>query len=87
MVSAIAPLAGRFRRRVFRDVVGSLTVGVAGAYYFWYFHPIPSMEKWRAYDAAVATESKAEVSLWLKEREIAAQSAAQSVEDVDESNE
>ncbi|KAJ3382152.1 hypothetical protein HDU92_004914 [Lobulomyces angularis] len=53
---AIAPITGRFRKRVIFDVVGSLTLGTVGAYWFWYGFHLPFMKKRLDYDAKVKQE-------------------------------
>ncbi|KAJ3053729.1 hypothetical protein HK097_003537 [Rhizophlyctis rosea] len=67
--SAVAPIAGRFRRRVLFDIVGSLSLGTAAAYYFWYSHHVPKMAAYKAYDEKVRAEIQAEYGEWAKNRE------------------
>ncbi|KNC96587.1 uncharacterized protein SPPG_08171 [Spizellomyces punctatus DAOM BR117] len=43
--SAIAPITGRFRRRVLRDLVGSIALGTGIAYYWWYNSHVPTMQE------------------------------------------
>ncbi len=65
VASAIAPITGRFRTRLVRDLVGSLTLGTAAAYYYWHNIHIPSMAKFRAHDAAVKIQVDAENAAFL----------------------
>ena len=67
--SAIAPISGRFRRKVLFDIVGSLSLGTAAAYTFWYYHHVPKMAEYKAYDEKVRAEIQAEYGEWAKNRE------------------
>ncbi|KAJ3104670.1 hypothetical protein HDU96_008851 [Phlyctochytrium bullatum] len=64
MTSAIAPIVGRFRSRVIRDLVGSITLGIGFGYTFWIFYHEPSFKQWKKYDAEVAAEIKPIHDAW-----------------------
>ncbi|KAI8828074.1 hypothetical protein HDU80_005650 [Chytriomyces hyalinus] len=68
MPSAIAPITNRFSQRVIRDVVGSLTVGIASGYAYWHMVHLPSIEQWRAYDKKVMAETKIIHDAWAAEQ-------------------
>ncbi|KAJ3068306.1 hypothetical protein HDU98_008490 [Podochytrium sp. JEL0797] len=68
MPSAIAPITGRFGRRVTRDIVGSLTVGISAGYYYWNYVHLPSIREWRAYDKIVMAETKQIHDAWAAEQ-------------------
>ncbi|TPX76770.1 hypothetical protein CcCBS67573_g01992 [Chytriomyces confervae] len=68
MPSAIAPITNRFSQRVIRDVVGSLTVGIASGYAYWHLVHLPSIEQWRAYDKKVMAETKIIHDAWAAEQ-------------------
>ncbi|EGF81577.1 hypothetical protein BATDEDRAFT_87683 [Batrachochytrium dendrobatidis JAM81] len=69
MVSAIAPITGRFRGRIVRDIVVSISIGTVAAYTWWYTVSRPTMSKWKAHDAKVKIENIAERDAWLKEQQ------------------
>ncbi|KAJ3180353.1 hypothetical protein HDU85_004058 [Gaertneriomyces sp. JEL0708] len=54
--SAIAPITGRFRHRVIRDIVGSVSLGLGIGYWFWYGVHMRDMKNWKDYDAQVRHE-------------------------------
>ncbi|KAJ1561267.1 hypothetical protein HK405_004425 [Cladochytrium tenue] len=56
MPSAIAPITGRFRNRVVRDLVLSLSIGSAAGYAFWTLYHQPAINKYKAYDAYATEE-------------------------------
>ncbi|TPX64596.1 hypothetical protein SpCBS45565_g05757 [Spizellomyces sp. 'palustris'] len=67
--SALAPVTGRFRRRVLRDLVGSITLGTGIAYYWWYSSHVPIMQescapKYKDYDHKVREEMLKEHGAW-----------------------
>ncbi|KAJ3103016.1 hypothetical protein HDU97_010454 [Phlyctochytrium planicorne] len=64
MTSAIAPIVGRFRSRVIRDLVGSITLGVGLGYTYWLGFHEPAVQQWKAYDAQVAAEIKPIHDAW-----------------------
>ncbi|KAJ3200565.1 hypothetical protein HDU67_002003, partial [Dinochytrium kinnereticum] len=64
MTSAIAPITGRFKGRVVRDLVLSITSGVALGYAYWYGSHEPAFKEWKAYDAKVAAEIKPVHDAW-----------------------
>ncbi|KAI8896835.1 hypothetical protein BC833DRAFT_596038 [Globomyces pollinis-pini] len=66
-MSALAPITGRFKRRVVFDLVGSVTIGTGLAYLFWYSHVVPKFEGWRKFDAEVKAKAIAEEAEWMKE--------------------
>jgi hypothetical protein len=53
---AIAPLVGRFQKRVVRDVTGSIVLGTIGAFSFWHFVHLPKINMWKEYDLKVKAE-------------------------------
>ena len=65
VASAIAPITGRFRTRLTRDLVGSISLGTVMAYYYWHKVHVPSMAKFRAHDAAVKVQVDAENAAFL----------------------
>lgn len=67
MTSALAPITGRFRSRLYRDLVGSITVGVGFAYLFWNGYHKPKMNKFNAFDAANKAKIEAEEKEWMTE--------------------
>ena len=64
MSSAIAPLVGRFRRRVIRDVVGSVSLGTVLAIGFWNFVHIPEFKEYDNYFQKVQAEIKGKEDAW-----------------------
>ncbi|KAJ3186339.1 hypothetical protein HDU85_007779 [Gaertneriomyces sp. JEL0708] len=58
--SAVAPMTGRFRRKVIRDLVGSVSLGLVFGYTWWYGFHLPKMQHWKAYDQKVREEILAE---------------------------
>ncbi|KAJ1556935.1 hypothetical protein HK096_010022 [Nowakowskiella sp. JEL0078] len=56
--------AGRFRRRVYFDIFGSLTVGIGAASYWWFGIHMPADNKWRAHTANVKIELDKEYAEW-----------------------
>jgi hypothetical protein len=66
-MSAIAPITGRFKARLYRDLAGSLTVGTVLACAFYYGHSKPKLEKFRAFDAANKERILAEEAQWMTE--------------------
>ncbi|TPX50991.1 hypothetical protein SeLEV6574_g00588 [Synchytrium endobioticum] len=64
MSSAIAPLVGRFRRRVVRDVVGSVALGTVLAIGYWNFVHIPQFNEYDTYFKKVQAEIKEKEDSW-----------------------
>ncbi|KAI8819867.1 uncharacterized protein EV422DRAFT_568325 [Fimicolochytrium jonesii] len=62
--SSLAPITGRFKKRVVRDLVGSITFGTAAAYYWWNNSHLPKMAEYKAYDSKVRAELIAEHGEW-----------------------
>ena len=56
--SAIAPITGRFKNRVIRDLIGSSVLGVSVGALYWYGYHEPAFKKYRAYDEKVMKEVK-----------------------------
>ncbi|KAH6567822.1 hypothetical protein BASA50_006043 [Batrachochytrium salamandrivorans] len=69
MVSALAPITGRFRGRIVRDIVLSITIGTTIASVWWVTVSRPAFVKWREHDARVKLEYIAEKDAWLKEQQ------------------
>jgi hypothetical protein len=65
--SAIAPITGRFRRRILRDLAGSLTVGTVLAFGWWYGHSRAKFEQYRVFNEANKARIVAEEEQWMKE--------------------
>ncbi|KAJ3039180.1 hypothetical protein HDV00_012503 [Rhizophlyctis rosea] len=63
--SALAPITGRFRKRLLFDLVGSLTLGTGLAYAYWYKMHLPQMAMYKAYDAKCREESKKIYAEWV----------------------
>ena len=66
-MSAIAPITGRFKQRLYRDLAGASILGVGLAYWFWYGHSVPKFEKYRAFDAENKKRILAEEKEWMTE--------------------
>ncbi|KAJ3296086.1 hypothetical protein HK104_001982 [Borealophlyctis nickersoniae] len=64
--SPIAPITGRFRRRVIRDIVGSVTLGTVWAFSFWEFHHKPKFEMYREFFEKERLEAEADYKRWLE---------------------
>ncbi|KAI8841292.1 hypothetical protein BC829DRAFT_371132 [Chytridium lagenaria] len=64
MTSAIAPIVGRFRNRVLRDLVLSISAGIGLGYGYWHFAHEPAFAQWKKYDAQVAAEIKPIHDAW-----------------------
>ncbi|KAJ3014349.1 hypothetical protein HKX48_005204 [Thoreauomyces humboldtii] len=62
--SAVAPITGRFTRRVIFDLVGSITFGTGLGYYYWYYSHLPKMQDYKDYDQKVRKELLAEHGTW-----------------------
>ncbi|KAI9335418.1 hypothetical protein DFJ73DRAFT_629429 [Zopfochytrium polystomum] len=58
MPSAIAPITGRFKSRVIRDLFISVPAGTAFGAWYWYGYHVPAIQKYKAYDAQVAADVK-----------------------------
>ena len=66
-MSAIAPITGRFKRGLYRDLVGSVTAGVGLGYWFWYSHAVPKSEKFKAFNEQNKQRILAEEQEWMKD--------------------
>ncbi|KAI9101937.1 hypothetical protein DFS34DRAFT_612048 [Phlyctochytrium arcticum] len=62
--SAVAPITGRFRNRIIRDLVLSITVGTIAATYWWKTSHVPKMEMYKSYDKRVREELIKEHGAW-----------------------
>ena len=67
MVSAIAPITGRFRARVVRDIIGACSLGTVFACAWYYGESRPRFNKYREFNEKYKTESLAEEEKWMKE--------------------
>ena len=67
MVSAIAPLTGRFRGRLVRDIVGALTLGTAISSWYYFGYCKPSLDKMRAYNEQCRQDIINDTEKWFKE--------------------
>jgi hypothetical protein len=67
MVSAIAPITGRFRRRVYRDLVAAISFGGVLAFGWWYGHSRPKFEQYRVFNEANKKRLIAEEEQWMTE--------------------
>lgn len=65
--SAIAPITGRFRMRLKRDLVGSIGTGAAFAYLFWYGYHKPKMAMYLNFDAENKARILEEEKAWMTE--------------------
>lgn len=65
-MSAIAPITGRFKSRVFRDIFASSILGTFFGYVWWYGFHVPAFKKFESYNAKVLEEIKAENKLFLE---------------------
>ena len=66
-ISRIAPITGRFKNRVIRDVAGSVTVGLLLANAFWYGYTVPKFQTFTKYDAKVKAQAMEEEAAWISE--------------------
>ena len=64
-MSAIQPITGRFKRRVFRDIAGSVGLGMFFGAIWWYGIHIPSFKKFKEYNAQILEEIKKENAEFL----------------------
>lgn len=67
-MSVIAPITGRFRRRIVRDIVGSITVGTLLSSAWFYGYSRPKLARFKAHDAKVREETLAEAQEWFAEK-------------------
>jgi hypothetical protein len=67
MVSAIAPITGRFRRRIYRDLVGSLSLGTGLAFAWWYGYSRAKFTEYRNFNEANKKKMIAEEEQWMTE--------------------
>jgi hypothetical protein len=67
IVSRIAPITGRFKRRVMLDVTCSVIAGVGLANLWWYGVVIPKFEMFNTFDKKMREVTMAEEKEWMKE--------------------
>ncbi|KAI8801939.1 hypothetical protein BJ742DRAFT_835030, partial [Cladochytrium replicatum] len=60
----VAPIVGRFRNRIYRDLVGSITAGSLLGAYWWYGMHEPAFAKYKVYIDKVHNEIEAEHDAW-----------------------
>ena len=58
---------GRFRTRVVRDIICSVSLGVGIAYSWWFLVSRPHIARVKEYHSQVRKETIAEAEAWLKE--------------------
>ena len=66
IVSRIAPITGRFKRRVMFDVTASVVVGFGLANLWWYGVVAPKFEKFTAFDKQNRELTIAEEKEWMQ---------------------
>ncbi|TPX36198.1 hypothetical protein SmJEL517_g01491 [Synchytrium microbalum] len=76
MSSAIAPLVGRFRKRVIFDVVGSCTLGTVLAFGYWHFIHTPQFNDYDNYFKKVQAEIKEKEVAWRQSLAVDAPNAS-----------
>ncbi len=82
-MSTIAPITGRFRSRIVRDLVGSITLGVALSYVWWHQFHLPAITKWRAFDKIAKAKIQEENAAFLAaQQQVVNESAPVIVEEV-----
>lgn len=62
----IPPQTGYFRRIALFNIVGSLTLGIGIATWWWYRVHVPEFKEFHDYLEEVRQETKAEYEEWLK---------------------
>ncbi|KAI8904399.1 hypothetical protein EDD86DRAFT_242271 [Gorgonomyces haynaldii] len=67
MTSAIAPITGRFRRKLLFDIVGSLSLGTVFASYYYYNLSRPVILRAQEHDRQTKEKTLAEAEQWFKE--------------------
>jgi hypothetical protein len=65
--SAIAPITGRFRMRLKRDLVSSIGLGGVLGYCFWYGYHKPKMAMFLTFDAENKARILEEEKSWMTE--------------------
>ena len=63
-MSTIGPITGKFRKVLIRDLVGSISLGLATAYGFWHFHHIPKFQYYDRVMQTLQSEIEAENAAW-----------------------
>ena len=58
MPSAIAPITGRFKYRIIRDLVASTSIGTVLAFAYWNNVTLPAQREWKQYHDKVQLETK-----------------------------
>lgn len=66
-ISRIAPITGRFKNRVIRDVGGSVALGLILANAYWYGFSVPKFQNFAKYDAKVKAQAMEEEAAWISE--------------------
>jgi hypothetical protein len=64
-MSAIQPITGRFKSRVFRDIIGSTILGTFFGYIWWYGFHVPAFKKFTEYNSQILQEIKKENAEFL----------------------
>ncbi|KAI9022607.1 cytochrome c oxidase subunit 7A [Hyaloraphidium curvatum] len=59
-MATIAPIVGKFRRQIIRDISLCLATGTVGAYVFWYTEHVPKFNRIDGYYQRLAEAKKAE---------------------------
>ncbi|KAJ3366368.1 hypothetical protein HDU91_001837, partial [Kappamyces sp. JEL0680] len=65
--SKIAPITGRFKNRVIRDVTGSVVLGSVLAFSFWYGYAQPKQRYFKEFDAKNKAKALEEEKAWMTE--------------------
>jgi hypothetical protein len=69
-VSKIAPITGRFKNRVIRDVSYSVVFGTGLALAYWYGYALPKHQTFKQYDAKVKAQAFEEEKVWMTENNV-----------------
>ncbi len=66
-MSLIRPITGGFQRKVKRDILTALSLGMICSTLYWEFDHKPTMEKYRQFAAENKMEIERQDALWMKE--------------------
>ena len=64
---AIPAITGRFKRTLYRDLVGSITLGTGLGYYFWFSHAVPKQQKFNDFNQQNRDRILKEEQEWMTE--------------------
>ena len=66
-MSAIPRITGRFRNRVYRDVIGAVSFGTILAFAFWHGVSRPAFNEFRVFNEKNKAITLAEEKKWMQE--------------------